>query len=956
MFAQLFRPKWQHPKAEKRVKAVAKLRAGDAKALTILSRLAVQDDSELVRVAATEKLDSVDLLIKISQTDTADNVRQQALHKLSQLLLVDEHLTADDKQRVLLSVKDNGLLAHLALNSTDESLRKTAIEQIDDAQHLLAIAEQSQRASVRLLAAEQIDCPATLETLSKAVRNKDKGVYKIAREKLQQIKAAASAAQALQEQLDKLISAAEQLAETAFFPLYQAKLSAIISDWDKVESKASPKQILRFKAAQNGCQEIIKTEQARQADIDKKAAALAEHKSKVRTLLQQMEQLQQQAVVDTAFDQADDISKQLQSLSNAWQQLNTEIPAAQLSQFNRQHAQLSNFLVCQGILSDHLDLITAIINSDQTNPDNQLEDSQPDEYDNAKALLQKISWPQQYAKPEPLLALETWLTKVDARRNSQLNSQIQQRNKQSQQLLNELTQALDQLENLIDQGAIKTADKTIKRAEQLSKRLNGELPANLDQRSKTLNTQLQEIKDWQAYAITPKKEALCETMEALIASELPLQERAASIRKVQKEWKQLDATDSNHSQKLWVRFKQASDQAYAPCDEFYREQKQLRTENLKNRQALCEQLEQRGQQQLSNTQDWQALADEIHRYKQQWRDYSPVDRAPGKKLQATFDQWLNQLEQPLKDYYGQNAQDKKQLIQQAKALADDPLAADGIKALQQQWKSCGPAARNQEHRLWQQFKQCCNEVLQRTPSDKTAATPITAHDLTPVTAELEQALNSACKLQQLQQTLTKAEQRLQQASKSIGDTLSPEYVQLEQKAESARQLIQEQSKILRSFEAQQYQNIQEKAALCDALEQALFDGEQQQVTSLEQRWQTLPDSDDQLTLAVTERFKTLIDVAAAPETFESIAHAQEDRLRQLCIRLEIATSAPSPIEDQALRMEYQMARLEQALDQQEQTVDLRQIKQLQFEWMCIPFANQFETLQQRFTSQLNQVL
>ena len=85
-------------------------------------------------------------------------------------------------------------------------------------------------------------------------------------------------------------------------------------------------------------------------------------------------------------------------------------------------------------------------------------------------------------------------------------------------------------------------------------------------------------------------------------------------------------------------------------------------------------------------------------------------------------------------------------------------------------------------------------------------------------------------------------------------------------------------------------------------------------------------------------------------------NTQEQRLRHLCIRLEIATSQPSPPEDQALRMEYQMERLQQALAEQKQGFNLSEIKQLEQEWLGIPFAAHFEEFNERFEERLQQLL
>lgn len=143
MLARFLKPNWQHPKPDKRVKAVARLRPTDAKAQPILSQLALEDQDELVRLNATEKLLNLNLLIKISKQDPSANIQQQALHRISQILLNQEiDTSAEEKQNALASLKESNFLTHIALNSRDASLREQAIRQLNDNANLAVIAEK----------------------------------------------------------------------------------------------------------------------------------------------------------------------------------------------------------------------------------------------------------------------------------------------------------------------------------------------------------------------------------------------------------------------------------------------------------------------------------------------------------------------------------------------------------------------------------------------------------------------------------------------------------------------------------------------------------------------------------------------------------------------------------------------------------------------------------------------
>lgn len=138
-------------------------------------------------------------------------------------------------------------------------------------------------------------------------------------------------------------------------------------------------------------------------------------------------------------------------------------------------------------------------------------------------------------------------------------------------------------------------------------------------------------------------------------------------------------------------------------------------------------------------------------------------------------------------------------------------------------------------------------------------------------------------------------------------------------------------------------------AICEDLEQAIIQADSTAIDSCKTAWQQRQSlTNSGLEANIRSRFSQLQQLAAQPEALEETVNAQEGKLRQLCIRMEIALSKPTPAEDQALRMEYQMQHLQQALAAQDQAPDIEMIQRIEQEWLCIPFANQYEALQQRF--------
>ncbi len=948
MLVRFFKPSWQHSKSDKRIKAIAKLRDTDPQSQPILSQLALEDQDELVRLAAIEKLNSLSLLTKISKQTTSDTIQQQSLHRISQLILGSSpECVLDEKLVALKTIGECNFLTHIVLNSSNEQIRQQAIQQLDDDYSLFVIAEKSQRAADRSQAAQRINCPETLDKICKVSRNKDKGVFKAARDKLQAIEEQEAEKRQTQDSITLLISKIEQLSEQAFFPLFAAKLCALVSDWEALSSHVNSDQRARFQQYQQQCEHILSAEEARLQQQQAEEALKQEKVVQSHHLYSELCVLKESTEAILDQNRVNEVESQLQAISEQWETLKAFSSEQEQQSFNKIKSQLGNLLACYRIYiaaSEQIDNLTHTLADDNIKPT-----TLNKQMKQARQLLNKLSWPTHHEKPTPLVHLETVLATAQAK--------IDRQDHQQSQLHDELKTLLDNLTESIQQGEIRNADKYIKKVEQINKRLNGNLPPALAHRVKILGAELQEMRDWQAYAVQPKKENLCQEMEALSASDLTVQERANEVRRIQKEWKLLDATDSVHSQQLWKRFKKASDSAYAPCDQHFSEQKELRIANLKQRELICERLEQLSIPEGSGAEEWKQYEEQIRQAKQDWRTYSPVDRAPGKKLQAKLDLILAQCEDTLKTYRADNIARKQSLIDETTRLLNSDNfaeATDTVKALQQQWKTIGPTPRNQERKLWNQFRENCSQIFEAFYEGKqpNSASNSIQPLLDNACQQLKDMMSSGCSLKALEASIDQAQSYMTELESQ--NSLVPAFNQdTVQTAIEAQQQLQEQ---LQSFETEPYLALARKAHICEQLEHAILDQcVTEQLPSIQLAWAQEITTEHPMQNEIAERFATLLKIAETPNALESILSEQEQKLRQICIRLEIASSQPSPLSDQALRMEYQMERLQQALAEQKQAFNLAEIKQLEHEWLCIPFAAHIEEFNDRFESKLEQI-
>lgn len=886
MFAKFFKPRWQHSKATVRVQAINRLSPEKAEHLEVLSQLARQDQSAEVRQAAVERLVLPELLTEILEKDADPGIRRSAAQRLCKLILDDE-CPASQRISCVSRLRDDNILAHIALNCEDRSIQMEAVANIEDQHCLTTLTINGSTSQLRQRAAEKLELPELLTQASKAIKGKDKSVFRIIRTKQQQIQDQARLTEQLKQRQLELINSLQHLAATEYFPQYAAKYDALLL---QLNDSLLPELSESFHQAQQQCLAVLEAEQQRITLAQQKKQQQAELQRLQDQLIDQMNTAAErcESLLRTAHFNGLDLDAEQQhwlSLVEQWETHSRELPSkASISVIKRQQSTLAT---AQRWL-DHQAAITPLIEQIQRSE----EDSSKPLLKTAQQLCKEINWPAEIPAPQELQDLKQCI--------QSLQSQVNEINLQTRSESDNLAQLLSQLEIRLNAGEIKLASRLEQKAAELLQGMNGSTPSQLQHQYRSLHAQLHEMLDWQGYAVVPKKEQLCTAMEALAETPQDPAELARNIKELQKQWKKLDANDPYHSHALWQRFKDASDIAYKPCEAYFAEQKQQREENLANRKQLVAEL----QAFLTDTNwenpDWQAIEQHTRNAKQQWKHYAPVDRTPGKEVQSQFNALLKQMDNRIKQRREQVAELKKEFLAQARDLlpktetishGDLENAAEQIKTLQQQWKQVGSTFHSLERTLWPEFKEACNQVFT--------------------------ALN------QHKQTQRHQHNRQQQELESFLDSDS-------------------------------YKGLQRRINLCDQMEGMLLDGtlDQLALDEFQSAWNQGEYPEPPFDELIDYRYQNLLALIAGRIEMEQLTEITDQALRQLCIRLEIVLGVESPEQDQALRMEYQMQRLQSALQQQNQDASLLEMKHLELEWQCQPFAQHHEALQLRFYSKL----
>ncbi|MCV6588984.1 MAG: DUF349 domain-containing protein [Marinobacterium sp.] len=940
MLARFFKPKWQHHKADVRLQAISKLSADDPESIDILARLALQDPDAEVRAVALSTVDDATLLLKASESDSHIPNRTLAIRRITHLISGELGRLSLQQRLTLLPRIENAeyftteLLLHLALNADQPELRLHVLERLQDEALLLDLIRQSDSSDLRQRAAQRIERPDLLEQLEKEGKGRDKRIYRIARDKLQRLREQNRQAGERLQRRTALLESLLHLSRTDDFPQYGAKLDALNIQWQQCHSDADSEQRQQWRQLHEQCQQRREQLDRQKMEAEVEAARLVERSQMISRFIDQLNDV-------TNPEQA-----QLDTLTEQWQNLQADASAAQQKQISQQFGQWQRHQNAQHMLmaeQPRLEQLTKQLEQalGQADPRRcQRLQKQADK------LLNQLDWPDEIPQPDTLKQLQK------ARQQLQDHEQnLQQQRKENSARFDD---ALHTLATLIEQGEARQADRQNSEVQKLQAGFNPQQ----QQQYRNLQARLQELRDWQGYALTPKRQALCEQMEALINSALPPQTLADEIRQLQQQWRELDSSSNVHSRQLWQRFKQASDQAYQPCDAHFAQQREVRQHNLQQREQMCEQLDAYLNQVDWNNVDWRAVETLSRTARQEWRQYSPVDRAPGKTLQTRFNRQIGTLDSQLKNHRKAVQQTKESLLAQAvelQQLDDIQKATRRARDLQQQWKAAGSTFHAQERRLWSEFRAQCNLLFEKRDAQQQqqqAQQRQEQNQLQQLCDALEELKPSSAHGMDISDTLAELDNRYQtlvSQESSLNTGLQKQYQQL-----SA--LLNAQQAQRRQLFGDSWKRLQQLDALCQRLENTLLEDTSADISDIEQSWHDAASVSGQWGEAINARFaqaQALSHGTDDPDSDDSQQPADPTyALRTLCIRLEIALGEPSPTEDEALRLEYQMQRLQLALQRQQDGYAMVDVQQLVFERLCLPFRQCNPELNQRFEALL----
>jgi len=209
------------------------------------------------------------------------------------------------------------------------------------------------------------------------------------------------------------------------------------------------------------------------------------------------------------------------------------------------------------------------------------------------------------------------------------------------------------------------------------------------------------------------KEKLCQDVEDLLQE--PKMEHSKVIRDLQKSWKEIGPVPRKNDKEIWKRFRGA-------CDSYYNWLDEQRQDNLQQKIALCEQVEALQPENEDETVRKETV-EKVVELQKQWKTIGPV---PRKDADTIWERFTSQCDtfftarkirmQEEENKRLENQSRKETLLQRAGEVIqqqDEKEITVQLQELQKEWKQVGPAPKEYEQILWDEFQGLCNAFFQQ---------------------------------------------------------------------------------------------------------------------------------------------------------------------------------------------------------------------------------------------------
>jgi hypothetical protein len=214
------------------------------------------------------------------------------------------------------------------------------------------------------------------------------------------------------------------------------------------------------------------------------------------------------------------------------------------------------------------------------------------------------------------------------------------------------------------------------------------------------------------------KIALCEKVEEIANTDIDVHrdwdERSKELIELQKVWRTIGFAPKKDNNKIYERFRIASDKFFDRKREFYNQNKEEQNSNLQLKTDLCLQAEA-----LKDSTEWKKTADEFIAIQKAWKEIGPVPRKYSdviwKRFRAACDFFFENKSKHFSSIDGEQLENlrlKKELLEEVKQFAltgDDSADLDKLKDFQRRFTDIGHVPFKDKDAIQNDFRDVINK-------------------------------------------------------------------------------------------------------------------------------------------------------------------------------------------------------------------------------------------------------
>ena len=226
-----------------------------------------------------------------------------------------------------------------------------------------------------------------------------------------------------------------------------------------------------------------------------------------------------------------------------------------------------------------------------------------------------------------------------------------------------------------------------------------------------------ELRDYDFRKNLEAKEQICLDAEKLTEA-ADVVDAFRKLQEMHEQWRIIGPVAPSVREEVWARFKAASSIINKRHQEHFEALKVQEQANEASKTAICDKIEAIDLSQVNTVKGWEDATKVILAFQEEWRKLGFASKRVNTQLFERFrqacDNFFNQKAEYFKSIRGEqneNLAKKVALCEKAEALSTSTewrKTSDLLTALQNEWKTIGPAPRKNSQQVWERFKSACD--------------------------------------------------------------------------------------------------------------------------------------------------------------------------------------------------------------------------------------------------------